>query len=404
MSKEDLLIERLVNRIQNANTDILKVIGNSINKIGKLKPSDIYLIQQQLKYGENLEKIIKILDKMTMLNRKDIVDILEAVAKKDQEFAKVYYEAKNKIYIPFEENISLQQKLTEIKNVTLEAYRNISSTNNLIYLDRFGNKISKPIVQAYWQVIDDAVINVSMGKETFQEAMKKQIRMLASNGIQSIEDSSGRKMRLDSAIRMNMQDALKEMTIAQQEIIGEQFDYDAMEVSVHEYPAPDHEDIQGHIFNLDNWKLLQDYTYIGEIKDINGKTYLRDGGNPIRPIGVLNCRHSGYATVKGVKPRYSQEQLNEINKNNKKGFKFDGKEYTMYEGTQLQRQMELEMRKTKDIKDMAVASGEDNAKEVIEQSNKKLRQLSSKYTELCRLSGLTPYRERARIVRISDVM
>jgi len=400
MSNEDLLVERLVNRIRNANTDILKEIGKAFNKIGRIKKSDIFVIQQELKYGDSLDRIVKIIDKMTMLNRQDIIDILDAVAKKDQEFAKIYYEAKNKPYIPFEENIPLQSKLQEIKQATLGSYMNISSTSGYVYLDRFGNKVSKPIINAYWQIVDDAVMNVSMGKETFQEAMKKQIKTLASNGITSIEYANGRKMRLDSAINMNMQDALKDMAIAQQEIIGEQFDYDAMEVSVHEYPAPDHEDIQGHMFDLDNWNKLQDYLYMGDIEDVNGNVYTRDGANPIRAIGDLNCRHIGYATIKGVKPRYSQKQLNEINSNNKKGFELDGKQYTMYEGTQLQRQLELEMRKTKDAKEMALASGEDNAKEVIDASNNKLRQLTYKYNELCRKSGLVPYRERARIVRM----
>lgn len=405
MSQEDLLVERLVNRIKNANTDILEEIGRAFNKIGRIKKSDIFVIQQELKYGESLDKIVKTIDKMTMLNRQDIVEILDAVAKKDQEFAKIYYEAKNKPYIPFDENIPLQNKLQEIKQATLGAYMNISSTSGLTYLDRFGNKVSKPIINAYWQMVDDAVMNVSMGKETFQEAMKKQIKTLTENGITSIGydstyiDKNGqlrhRKRRLDSAIRMNMQDALKDMAIAQQEIIGEQFDHDAMEVSVHEYPAPDHEDIQGHIFDLENWKKLQDYLYMGDIEDVNGNIFTRSGENPIRAIGDLNCRHIVFATIKGVKPRYSQEQLNEINRKNKEGFEFEGKKYSMYEGTQIQRNLETELRRQKDIQVMARASGDN---ELAQEAQKNINLLTSKYNQFNKVSGLPPQLERTRVL------
>lgn len=391
MTPEEKLIERLLNRIEKANTDIIKIIGASLKEIGTLKPSQIYQIQQELKYGKSLQEITNILVNLSEVNEKDIIEILETVAKKDQEFAKIYYEAKNIGYIPYESNLPLQQMVNEIAITTLGTYKNISRTTGLTYLDSVGNRITKPVINAYWDIVDDAVLKISTGQEAFDKVVKDQIKTFASSGIQSIEYESGYHKRIDSAVRTNVQEALRQMTINQQEIIGEQFGYDAVEVSVHEYPAPDHEDIQGHVFDLENYKKLQDYTYYGSFKDINGRIYTRDGGNPIRAIATLNCKHIVYSTVKGVKPRYTEEQLNEINERNKDGFDLDGKHYTLYEGTQLQRQLEQRIRDEKKVQVGARASGYND---LAEESQKKINQLTSKYNELCQISGLPNYKER----------
>lgn len=394
MTPEEKLIERLVQRIDKINKDLIQVIGASLKRIGELKPTQIYQIQQELKYGQSLQEITNILERISNVNQKDIIDILESVADKDQEFRKIYYEAKGKDFIPYASNEPLQRIVQEVGITTLNTYKNISRTSGLTYLDSMGNRITKPMIQAYWDIIDDAVLKVSTGQVNFNQVLKEQIKTFAGSGIQSIEYDSGYHKRIDSAIKINMEEALRQMTIAQNEIVGEQFNYDAMEISVHEYPAPDHEDIQGHVFDLDNWKKLQDYTYIGEIKDVNGNLFIRDGGNPIRAIATLNCKHIGYSTIKEAKPRYSEEQLKQINERNKEGFDFDNKHYTLYEGTQMQRQLEQRIRDEKNIQVGARASGQN---ELAQESQSKINKLVSKYDELCKKSGLPNYRERLSV-------
>lgn len=64
---------------------------------------------------------------------------------------------------------------------------------------------------------------------------------------------------------------------------------------------------------------------------------------------------------------------------------FDGKEYTQYELTQLQRRIETAIREAKDTQILARAS-EDN--ELILQSQARITQLTTKYKQLCNISGL----------------
>lgn len=397
---EEKLIERLVQRIQNANDEILIEIGKALKKMGSLNTANIHKIQQQLKYGESLQKIVKIITKMSNLTEKDIYNILESVAKNDLEFSKIYYEAKKIDFIPYEKNEPLKMLVNEIAQSTMQTYQNISRTAGITFLNANKERITSPIINAYWQIIDDSALKVAQGKIAFEKALKDQIKVLGSSGIKSIEYESGRTKRLDSAIRMNMQDALSQLAIGQQQIMGEQFGTDAYEVSVHEYPAPDHEDIQGHKFDIDNWNKLQDYTYMGKFKDVNGKVYIRDSGNPIRAIGTLNCRHIAFSTILEAPPRYTQEQLNQINKRNEKGFDFEDKHYSLYNGAQLLKQLELQLRDLKSQQVLARASGQ---LEEAQKYQRNINVLTDKYNQITQISGLPTFKERMSVSKYRKI-
>ena len=115
----------------------------------------------------------------------------------------------------------------------------------------------------------------------------------------------------------------------------------------------------------------------------------------------MNCYHYIFSIVLGVsKPEYSQKQLDEINKKNTDGFEFEGKHYTLYEGTQLQRQIETKIRKLKDKHIGAVAVGD-----IDEAGNcqRKIRQLSSKYNQLAKASGLSTKYDRTQVVGYREI-
>lgn len=398
--RENVLIERLVRRQEKANEQILKELGKILGEIGQLTPSEAYAIGQQLKYGESLEKIIIILSKQSRLTRTEIYQMLEGEARYNLDFSKKYFKAREVDFIPYKDNRPLQRLVNEIaiatiNNVGVSELRNISRTTGLTYLDRNGNRVTKNIIDAYNEIVDDAIVNVATGKESFQQELQRQLKTIGQSGIQKIEYESGRHRRIDSAMRMNLKDGLSQLAIAQQEIVGNQFGNDGWEVTVHSYPAIDHMDIQGHIFYNEEFNKLQDYEYFGDIKDVNGRIYTRDGSNHIRPIGELNCYHVAMAIVVGVdKPRYTQEELDKINTDNEKGFEFEGKHFTLYQGSQLLRSVELELRKTRETQIIAKSS---NSKELLNQMKERENILINKYYDILKVSGLKSKIERARI-------
>lgn len=393
-------IERIVQRQIKANERILKEIGKVIGMIGDLNPSEAYTIAQQLKYGESLQKIVKILSKNSRISELEIYKMLEKEAKNNLALKEIYYKAKKVDFIPYKDNLPLQALVNEVATSTIQTYRNISRTTGLTFLGQGKKKITKPIQEAYWQIIDDAIMNVSTGKQTFDQVMKDQLETIGNAGIQSIEYESGYHRRIDSALRMNLQEGLSRLANEQQELLGEQFGANMVEVSHHEAPAPDHADtVDGKQFaRIDVIrqqiasgveKEIKESDIVGNKVRFRGKwyedyDYVND--NLERPVSTLNCYHYAFTGVLGVtKPRYSKEELEKDHKKNEDGFEFEGKHYTMYEGQQLMNRVELELRKARETKLVAEESGN---QELLWKAQNRERLLASKYHKLSKASGL----------------
>lgn len=395
MEIEDLLVERLIRRAEKANTYFLMKIGSSIKKIRELTPTQAQQLVQILKYGGNYEEIIEQITKYTDLNVKDIDEIFFKYAQKDRQFYEKFYKYRN---IPFEESLALKTQRNALTRVVSNELYNFTRPNVLGYNinGRFYN-----LRETYNQLLDTALLNVSQGKETFDSAMSNILKDIGGNGLRTIQFASGRSMRLDSAINMHLKSRLRELHNENQRIIGEEIGANGVEISVHSNPAPDHQEAQGKQFKNIEYENLQRYGIAKTIDNVEIDLHreLKNGEMAIdfRPISELNCYHYVFSIVLGVsKPQYSEKQLKEIINDNNKGFELDGKHYTNYEGTQLQRQLERKIREQKDIQILAKASGE-TGKELIADSQSKITALTKKYRELSKASGLPMKMDRMRV-------
>ena len=394
----DKLVERLVNRIEEGNTYTLQKIGESIKLIGSLTPSKAQQLEQILKYGGNFDKIVNKLADITELNVKDIYKIFEEVAKKDYQFAKQFYDYKGVKYIPYEQNTALQQQVKALARITANEYVNFSNT--LAFTKRVNGKVVyTDLARTYQDVIDKAVLSVAQGKSTFNEQMYSTIKELASSGLKRVDYASGRSVRLDSSVRQHLKGALRNLHNETQAVFGEEFGSDGVEISVHINPAPDHAEVQGRQFSKEEFNKFQNDQ---DAVDYTGKLFTKEhNGKDRRSISEHNCYHYTFDIVLGVsKPNYSNEQLKQINEDNNKGFELDGVHYTNYEGTQLQRKLETEIRKQKDIQITAKASGN---KQLVEESQSAITQLTLKYKQLSDVSGLPTKLERMRVPQYKRV-
>ena len=402
----DKVVERLVRRIEQGNEYVLKEIGESIKEFGTLTPSQAQELAQILKYGGRYDKIVKRLAEITELNVKDIYKIFEEVAKNDYRFAKQFYEYKSIKYIPYEQNEALKRQIEALAEITAKQYVNISKTRAFARVVN-GKIRYTSLAETYQDVIDEAILNVGQGKQNFDSAMRKTIKQLGDSGVKVINEETGedivtygtgRYMRMDSAIRMNLKGGLTHMHEEMQKQIGNEFDANGVEISVHFNPAPDHQEAQGKQFSNEEYEKLQETgvatSYDGEEIDMHLELASGESSLSHRPIGEYNCYHYTFAIVLGVsKPNYSNKELKDIIEQNQKGFEFDGVHYTNYQGTQLQRRIETEIRKTKDT--LAIAEASDIQEEVIS-SKKRLKMLNKKYQDLSRASGLKMKYDRLR--------
>lgn len=391
----ELLVERLVNRINKANEFFLIKIGESIKKIRELTPTQAQQLVQILKYGNNYQEIINEISRLTNLNIQDIDAIFNEMAKKDYKFAEQFYKYRGVEYIPYNENKALLRQVSALASITKQEMYNYARTTNLGYSirDLQGNVKFVGLRETYNRVLDEAVLNVGTGVDTFDNAMSKIMKDIGGNGLKTVDYASGRSVRLDSVARMHLKGALRNLHNEVQKQVGEEFGYNGVEISVHSNPAPDHL-MQGRQFSIEEFNKLQSGF---EAKDYKGNTYTldHDHKNGFRPISELNCYHYVFSIVLGVsKPEYSEEQLQKIIDDNNEGATIDGEHYTNYEITQLQRKLETQIRKQKDIQILAKASGN---KELVKESQDNITKLTKKYNELSDVSGLPTKMERMRI-------
>lgn len=404
----DNLTDVLVRRIEKVNTYTLKKIGEVLGDLRDLPPSQANDLAMIFKYGGDYDQIVKELAKVTEINEKEIEKIFKQVAKKNLAFAEQFYDYRDVKYIPYDKNIELQNQVKAIAKITKRTYRNLSKTTGFVKVVN-GKKVFTPLAKAYRDTIDEGVTALIQGKDSFNSMLTKTIRQLSKSGIKTIDWASGYSRRLDSSVRMNLRGAIRDFSIQLQQQFGEEYGADGVEVSVHENPAPDHEEVQGHQFStirpaknkLSMFEKLQkegrSFDYNGELIDIHGQLKSGELTDNFRPIGQLNCYHYVYSVILGIsKPQYTSKQLEDIKKRNRKGFELDGKHYTNYQGQQMQRSLETSIREQNDRRIMAEASGQEDEALLAQQA---VTELTNKYFELSQKSGLPTKIERINFIR-----
>lgn len=407
---EEQLIEQLVNRIEETNTKILSKIGKTIKTISTLSPSQAYQISNILKYGGSYEEIAKEIARVSGKNVQDIYKIFEEVAKSNKQFAKEFYEYRGIDYIPYSKDSALRQQVESIARLTAETYINIANTSMIGLVE--NGKFTQ-LQKAYEDIIDKAILSIAQGKENFYSSMRDTLKEIGGNGLVVYE--SGRKRKLDSVVRMNIQDGLRQLNNETNKRFGDEYGANMIEVSHHQSSAPDHIDsvdgkqfaridvIKQQIANGTEKEIKLSDIEADRVK-VKGKWY-KDfdsvNNNLERQVSTLNCRHYIFNGILGIsKPLYTKEQLEKDKSKNIKGFEYEGKHYTMYEGEQLQRKLELEIRKQKDTQILAKSSGD---MELVAESQTKITQLTHKYNNLCKASGLKSKKQRMSVINYRRV-
>lgn len=381
---QEKLLSVFDKRFQDYNTKVLEELGNVIKQFKDLTPSQAYKLGQQLKYNTTIKDLLDELSKISGLSVKDLKKILEKVAKENIGFADVYYKARGLETPIYSENKALQRLVSSIYSISGAEFKNIAKNTGFRLLDGDGKPLLLDIDKTYKEVISRCVVAVSQGKETYQQSMRSTLKQLSSSGVRKIEYESGYSRRLDTSIRQNILDSMRQISNESQQLFGEEFDSDGVEISTHLNPSPDHY-MQGRQFSNEEYKKLQN----GEnAKDYQGKIWNLDHNHDssFRPISAMNCFHYIFSIVLGVsKPQYSNEELKKIIDDNEKGAELDGKHYTNYELTQIMRKLETKIREQKDLQIMARASDD---KGLILQAQTKITQLTNKYKQVVKISGL----------------
>ena len=389
----NLLPERIVERLRQANTEYLENIGHVIKKIGELRPTDVHQLQQMYNYGADLQKVTLKLAEVSRKNIQDIYDMFDIVAMENYNYAKPFYEAKAITHIPYAQNEDLKNYVKSLAKQTVDEYVNLTQHTAFAIFDKDGksiaplfasnkDKIATSLSDTYTKVIDYAVSKVQLGEESYQSAMRKVIKSLANSGIKTVEYATGYKRRLDSAVRQNILWGVKQCNQNVADYVGEQFGADGYEISYHSNPRPEHSDMGGKSYA------------IGEARTVNG-IYYPSFSEVEKLLEDYGCLHFKFPILLGIsRPAYDKEQLEELKANDNAKFEFEGKEYTKYEGEQIQKKIESAVKHKKDLANIAKASGDEDLRREVQYE---INLLTSKYARLSEVSGLPTRMERMQV-------
>ena len=368
------LASKIASRYQDLEERIMQDIVRRIVKAGEITSTADWQINRLRILGYSSEDIEQEIKKTLNASYPEMFELYDKVINWEYVRNKDIYEQINAEYIPFEENGQLKQITEAIIDQSFDDLENV--TNSLgFYLD-YGNgqKVLTPLSQVYTKYLDAACYDIVTGAFDYNSVLRRVVTQLTNSGLRQIDYSSGRANRVDVAARRAVMTAVSQITGKISEYNAQKLGTEYFEVEWHAGARPTHAVWQGRV-----WSKEQLYSVCG-LGTVTGL------------LGA-NCYHTYYPFFPGISQRnWTDEWLDAKNEEEAEPKTFDGKEYTLYEAKQRQRQMETAMRAQREKVKLLQAGGADQD-EVILHKAKYQGQLNE-YSRFCRKMSLTEERER----------
>ena len=378
MRKEykDQVADKIAARYISLEERILQDIARRIKKTGEIASTADWQINRLRILGYSSEDIEREIKKTLDASYPEMFELYDKVIDWEYVRNKDIYEQINAEFILFEKNEQLKQITDAIIRQSLEDLENVTKSLGF-YLDYNGRKVLTPLSQVYTNYLDNACFDIVTGAFDYGSVLRRVVTQLTNSGLRKIEYGSGYASRVEVAARRAVMTGVANLT-------GEIADYNAkklgteyFEVEWHAGARPTHAVWQGQV-----WTKEQLYSVCG-LGTVTGL------------LGA-NCYHTYYPFFPGISERnWSDDWLEEQNRKESKPKEFRGKEYTLYEAKQRQRQMETAMRAQREKVQMLQEGGAD-PDEVMLQKAKYQGQLNE-YAVFSRKMGLKEERERIYI-------
>lgn len=345
-------------RFEKVNSYYLELMAKQIREIGELDADNMHRLQQMAKMGNNIEAINEELSKQTGLALNDIYALYDKSAGELYKDVAYLYKARGITQVPLAENISLQNYINSVKQLTQNTFINMANTT--------------AISNSYKEAVDLAIDTVATGIDDYQTVMRRELINKAQAGMK-IEYSSGYSRRIDSACRMNILEGVRQINIGVRRECGKQYGADGVEIDAHGLCANDHLPYQGRQYSIEKYN------------EINRRLS--------RPIGTCNCQHGISYIILGVSPpTYSQEELQKMKDYSTENITIRDREVTRYEASQLMRNSETKMRYKQD-EILALK----NAGMKYTKQEEQLATLKKNYYYISKRAGLRTRYERAYV-------
>lgn len=385
----DALPEELAELFRALELVLLDEICSRLKVADELNEVTVQDIKALRAHGIDLKKIKKAIQKATGISEQKLNKLLDDVVERNQQY---YTNVIDLAHITQPETLVSIEDTWAIYQQTKRDLRNI--TQSMGFLVDAGRTMLPP-AKAYQWALDSAALQVQSGAINYNQAIKTAVKELADSGLKVVDYESGHRDHVDVAVRRSVMTGVSQICAKYTEQSSEYLDTPYFEVSAHvgarDKPGPSpwssHKDWQGRVYSVrvgDIYPSIYDVCGLGAVDGLEG----------------VNCRHRRFPWVEGVSERtYTNEQLEHIDDDH--GCTFDGKDYTAYEATQMQRRIERTVRKLKREKAAYKAAGLHEDETAV---NIRLRRLNAKYKAFSVKAGLPEQPERMRIYFTDDAM
>lgn len=229
------------------------------------------------------------------------------------------------------------------------------------------------VMDMYQREMDLALIKVSTGAFSFDQAVKDCVHRLAQSGLRSIDYENGRSYQLDVAARMAVRTGMSQLSGKITEENLKNSNHDLVITTQHMGSRPDHAVWQNKVFSYSG----KSKTYPDFVKET--------GYGTVTGLKGANCTHDFYPYWEGAS--IIPEDIKEPDPRT-----IGGKTYTYYESTQKQRQMERQIRATKREIEATKSIGGD-----AQDLQNKLRGQMADYKSFSKAAGLKERDNRLRV-------
>lgn len=379
----DALPEELAELFRALELVLLDEICSQLNAADELNEVTVQAIRALRSRGIDLKEIEKAILETSGIRKTKLDKLLDDVVERNQKY---YTELIDLAHITQPETLVDAAEVAAIRAQTLDTFRNL--TASMGFLVDAGRTMLPP-AKAYQWALDNATMQIQSGAINYNQAIKTAVKQLADSGLKVVDYESGHRDQIDVAARRAVMTGVSQICAKYTEQSAEYLETPYFEVSAHsgarDKPGPSpwssHKEWQGRVYSV-------------QTGDIYPSIYEVCGLGAVDGLEGANCRHRRFPWVEGVSERtYTDEQLEHIDDG--LGCTYDGKTYTAYEATQMQRRVEREIRKLKREKAAYKAAGlhEDETAVSI-----RLRRLNSKYKAFSAAAGLPEQPERMKVL------
>ena len=377
--------DRIIALYQQLEDDILSAVIRRILKMGYVSEASKHQLKVLQAAGLLYDDIVQLIADRTDACTAQVRALFEDAGVQTVEIDNSLHEAAGALPIDIRQDSSTRQVLEAGYKKTLGTMQNLVSTT------------ATQTQTAFIQTCDRIYMQVSSGAFSYQEAIMNALRALADTGAEVVYPTK-HKDRMDVAVRRCVLTGVSQTAAAVSLRQAEDAGCYLMEITAHSGARPDHAKWQGQLVTItgkDAGKII-DGLRVFTLSEI--------GYGSGEGFKGWNCRHNWHAYYPGFStPNYTPEELKKLDE---PCISYNGKLYTEYEVSQMQRAQERRVRAWKRrciTAQESVNSATDEATRATAQaefdrSARYLKANEAKLKDFCRQTGQDRDRFREQVL------